>query len=812
MKVSTNWIKSYLPINESPERLSEILTQVGLEVEGSETVETIKGGLKGVVVGEVVTCEKHPDADRLSVTTVNVGTDVLPIVCGAPNVAKGQKVLVATIGTTLFPTEGEPLAIKKGKIRGKESHGMICAADEIGMGTDHSGIMVLREDATIGMPAANYFHLETDTILDVNLTPNRSDATSHLGVSRDLYAYFKTHAEGIELTEPPIAAISNKDVCPIKVVVENTEACPRYSGIYIDSIVVKESPEWLKNRLLSIGVRPINNIVDITNFVLHELGQPLHAFDADKIKGNEIRVKTLADGTDFIALDEQKRTLEDTDLMICDANSNPMCIGGVYGGLDSGVSEQTTAIFLESAHFHAKWIRRSSMHHNLRTDAAKCFEKGSDPNITVFALQRALYLIEELQAGKLRGGLVDIYPTPIMPQKVKVSIRRIQQLIGYDIPKDVILNILDAMNMEVQQLSDDAFEVAVPTNKADVLREADIVEEVLRIYGFDNIPITNQIKTALSAESYSNLHRFRNKVGDYLASVGFFEMMNLSLSSSQLGRDYLHIEDDKQVFLNIGANTALDVMRPSMIFGGLESIVYNQNRQHPDLKFFEFGKTYTKTTEGQFSENEHLTLFMTGKSNAESWLNTDRKESLYFDVKAYTLHILNLLGIKTYQQEVLEQTNEFDFGSIIKRGKSALGAYGRLSDKIRKKYGIKNAVYYATLDLTELFGSLKEQTVQYQEISRFPSVRRDLAFVIDEEVTFDKIVKMTRSICKNYLKEINLFDVYKNKEQLGEGKKSYSVSFHFEDTEKTLEDKYIDQVMERLIQEAEKQLKAIIRK
>ena len=635
MKVSLNWLKDYLDINLSKEEVSELLTDIGLEVEGMEEIESIKGGLKGIVIGHVKECGKHPGADRLSLTKVDVGNgEDLQIVCGAPNVAAGQKVVVATVGTVLYDADGNDFKIKKGKIRGEFSEGMICAEDELGLGNDHSGIIVLPEDVEVGTKACDYFNVENDVVYEIGLTPNRSDATCHTGVAKDLAAALKiNHDHSGEVNMPNVDgfSIDNKDL-PIDVVVENTEACPRYSAISIKGVTIKESPDWLKNRLNAIGVRPISNIVDITNFVLHELGQPLHAFDAEQIKGGKVVVKTLPEGTIFKSLDEIDRKLTATDLMICDGESNGMCIGGVFGGINSGVTDSTKNIFLESAHFNAKWIRRTSTHHLLRTDAAMCFEKGSDPNVTVYALKRAAMLIKELGGGEIASEIVDIYPNIIEKVQVEVSYANVNRLIGVEIPVVDVKAILAAMEMEIVSETETGFTVAVPTNKADVLREADVIEEILRIYGFNKVPISNQIRSAVTLGEKPDRQKIKNTISELLTASGFNEIMAVSLTESRYFKDVLPIEVSELVFVNNTSNMHLDIMRPTMLISGLEAVLHNQNRQNSDLKFYEFGKSYHKK-EDSFEEDSHLTLFMSGLKNEESWLEEDRTQVSYYHFK-----------------------------------------------------------------------------------------------------------------------------------------------------------------------------------
>ncbi len=812
MKLSLNWLKDYVSVDLSPDKISEILTDIGLEVEGMEETESIKGGLRGVVVGEVKTCEKHPNADKLSLTTVDIGEgEPLQIVCGAPNVAAGQKVLVATTGTTLYSPEGEEWKIKKGKIRGVESVGMICAEDELGLGTSHDGIMVLPEEVEVGKAAADHFQVTKDVVYEIGLTPNRSDATSHLGAAKDLAAALKiNYNHSGKVNTPNVAGfkIDNHDL-PIEVIVEDTDACPRYSGISLKNVTIKESPNWLKNKLSSIGVRPINNVVDITNFILHELGQPLHAFDLDKITGRKIIVKKLAEGTPFLALDETERKLSSQDLMICDGEGEAMCIGGVFGGLTSGVSDSTKNIFLESAHFNAGSIRRSSSRHLLRTDAAIVFEKGSDPNLTVFALKRAAILMKELADAEIASDIVDIYPNKIEPRQITVTFHNVKRLIGIDIPHQEIIDILEAMKMEIIHQDDKKFTVAVPTDKADVLREADIIEEILRIYGFNKVPVTNHVNSAISYAQKPDPQEIRNIAANHLVSNGFHEMMALSLSESRYYKEVIPLPEESLVFINNTSNIHLDIMRPMMLISGLEAIVRNQNRSNTDLKLFEFGKSYRKAENG-FVEKEHLTVYLTGKKYPENWLVTGKEDVNFFTLKAHVENILRRFNILRFQSTEFED-EVFDFGLKYHRGKQVLVRFGAIQRSILRKMSIKNDVFYAIFEWEAIMAALANHHINFEPLNKFPTVRRDLALVIDKTVKFTEIVKLAQQTDKKILKEISLFDVYENEEQLGKGKKSYAISFIFENHNKTLKDKEVDKVMKKLIHVFEQKIGSFVR-
>ena len=813
MKLALNWLKEYTDINLPPQKVGEILTDIGLEVEGEEEIESIPGGLAGLVVGQVKECGKHPNADKLSLTKVDVGeAELLQIVCGAPNVAAGQKVVVATVGTLLYPLAGDPFKIKKGKIRGEVSMGMLCAEDEIGLGADHDGIIVLPEAVKVGTLVKDHYELESDYVYEIGLTPNRSDGTNQIGSAKDLAAALKiNYGHSGEVRMPSVAnfKVDNHDL-PIEVTVENTTSCPRYSGVSISGVTIKESPDWLKARLQSIGVRPISNVVDITNFVLHELGQPLHAFDADKITGKKVIVKNLPAGTKFLSLDEVERKLIPTDLMICDGASNGMCIAGVFGGLKSGVTDTTTNIFLEAAHFNAKTTRKTSFHHDLRTDAAKVFEKGSDPNITVYALKRAAQLIKELAGGKIASEIVDIYPTEIKRAEIKVAYKNVERLIGVAIPKEEIRAILEAMEMEILEDGNTHFVVAVPTNKADVTREADLIEEILRIYGFNKVPIPTQVKNSVVATKRPSPQELRNTLGDYLSANGFNEMMAVSLSKSSYSKEILPVPEADLVYVNNTSNITLDVMRPTMLFSGLEAIVHNQNRRSADLKLFESGKTYKKTADG-FKESQHLSLFLTGQKASESWHNTKQAATDFYTLKAYVNNVLARLGMTGFQEDSLKD-DIFAVGYKYFRGQQVVAKFGKVQQKIAKAMGIKSDVYYADINFDALAKASKKHKIAYSELNKFPTVRRDLALVIDNSVRFNDIVRHARKTVKKSLKDINLFDVYTNEDQLGANKKSYAVSFIFEDPTKTLVDKFVDKEMNKLIQAFERNLRAQIRR
>ncbi len=813
MKISYKWLNEYLDASLSVEEMAELLTDIGLEVEGIEQWERVKGGLEGVVVGRVVECGRHPNAERLSLTKVDIGTgELLSIVCGAPNVAAGQKVLVATAGTTLYPVEGEPIKLKRARIRGEVSEGMICAEDELGLGTDHSGIVVLPEDAPVGMPAAEYLELAGDTVFEIGLTPNRSDATSHLGVARDLAAALRVRkGQDVSVRLPDVSAFRpDSQDRPVQVIVEEPAGCPRYSGLTITGVRVGESPQWLKDRLEAIGLRPINNVVDVTNFVLHELGQPLHAFDLDKVAGDTIRVKTLPEGTPFVTLDEVERKLSAEDLMICDGESNPLCIAGVFGGLGSGVTEQTSSVFLESACFNPRWIRRTSRRHQLFTDAAKIFEKGADPNVTVFALKRAALLIRELAGGTIASEVVDVYPEPIAPRRVSVAWAWVSRLIGVELSRKTIERILAALEMPIVEADDQHFTVEVPTNKHDVQRPADVVEEILRIYGFNEVPVSDRMQISLSYEAWPNDATLRQAVSELLAANGFYEMMGLSLSQSRYYQELMPVPEQQLVYIQNTSNAQLDVMRPTMLFSALEAVQHNLNRQRSDLRLFEFGKSYRRTENG-FAEPRHLTLTLTGKRWPESWRFHERADADFFTLKAMVQLVFDRLGVQGFQRRPLE-ADGWSYGLEYHRGPRVLARLGRVSGHILKGMDIDQPVFFAELAWDELTAIARRNKIKFEALDRFPAVRRDLALVIDNSVKFEDIAALARKTARKLLRDLNLFDVYENEARLGKGKKSYAVSFLFQHPDKTLQSKEVDKVMEQLIQAFEQKLGATIRR
>lgn len=814
MKLSYKWLKNYLNLDISPEEVSEILTTIGLEVEGLETVESIKGGLEGVIVGHVITCKKHPDADKLSLTTIDIGEeDHLQIVCGAPNVAVGQKVLVATIGTTLYTKEGEAWKIKKGKIRGLESQGMICAADEVGLGDDHSGIVVLPESTEIGTQAAQHYNLENDVVFEIGLTPNRSDATSHLGVAKDLLAYLKVNKEYDDELKWPSSQhfVTQKTKLNIDVEVISKEACPRYAGITITDITLGESPDWLKNSLKSIGIKSINNIVDITNYVLHEMGQPLHAFDADKINGKKIIVTTLHEGTKFVSLDGAERSLKSDDLMICAGDLNPLCMAGIFGGLESGVTNETKNIFLESAYFDQKYIRRSSTKHNLRTEAAKVYEKGADPNIVVHALKRAASLIRKIAGGNISNQLIDIYPHEINMPEIVVRYQKINDTIGINFKKEEIQHILHSLDMDIKLLDENSILVKVGTNKNDVTREIDVIEEILRIYGLNNVLIPESVKSTISYTSRPDKNEIKEVLSNFISSKGYHEMMGLSLIESKYYKEILPVEEDKLVFINNTSNIHLDIMRPDMLLSGLVTVAYNLNRQQSRLNLFEVGKSYQKNENG-YSEQEYITVFKVGRKQEESWLSTSKNEVDFFDIKNLMDSISKRLGLGNWIEEPSTDLQGLSYGIKWHKGGQPVFEYGEVSKSLLRKMGIKQPVFYGQINLALVLKGLTKSKTTVNEISKFPSIRRDLAIILDKAISFKQILQISKSVDKKILKDVNLFDVYEKEEHVGKGKKSYAVSFIFENSEKTLQDKEVDTILNKINDTLQEKLGAIIRK
>ncbi|MDT0557646.1 phenylalanine--tRNA ligase subunit beta [Ichthyenterobacterium sp. W332] len=807
MKISYNWLKQFIKTDWSPEKTGELLTDLGLEIEGIEPFQSVKGGLEGIVVGEVITCSKHPNADKLKITSVNIGEkEPVQIVCGAPNVDKGQKVPVATIGTTLYTSEGEAWKIKKGKIRGEESYGMICAEDELGLGASHDGIMILDDILEPGTLASEVFEIENDYVFEIGLTPNRADAMSHYGVARDLKAGLLQHEENLELITPSVSAFHlDKRSLKIDVDVLDKEKAPRYCGVTLSGLKVEPSPQWLQNRLKSIGLAPINNIVDATNYVLHELGQPLHAFDAAKISGNTIEVKTLKTGTKFVTLDDVERELHEEDLMICDADK-PMCIAGVFGGIHSGVSETTTSIFLESAYFDPVSVRKTAKRHGLNTDASFRFERGIDPNITEYALKRCALLIMDIAGGELSSDIVDAYPNKIKDFEVRLSFENAKKLIGEEIPRETIKQILTSLDIKVNNVTEAGLGLTVPAYRNDVQREADIIEEVLRVYGYNNISTTEKLNASISYSSKTEDHKIQNVVGNQLAAQGFNEILANSLTSP----DYIELSDHLKAEHNVEMlnplSNDLAVMRQSLLFSGLEAISHNINRRQLDLKLFEFGKTYHNYNERE--EHKHLTLFTSGNRTTESWLESTQKSDFFY-FKGIIIALLERLGITNAKGSPLKN-DMLSEGLQLGFGKIKLVEFGLVTRKILKSFGIDQEVLFADFNWDNILQVISAKTVKVTEISKYPEVRRDFALLVDETVSFENIYTIAKQTEKKVLKDINLFDVYQG-EKLPKGKKSYAVSFMLQDEAKTLTDKQIDKIMQKLQGNFEKQLGAELR-
>lgn len=820
MNISYNWLKEYLDFDLQPEEVAEALTSIGLETGSVEEVQTIKGGLEGLVIGEVLTCEVHPNSDHLHVTTVNVGSgEPLQIVCGAPNVAAGQKVVVAVNGTKLYDGDKE-FTIKRSKLRGVESNGMICAEDEIGVGTDHSGIIVLPDSAGVGTPAKEYYNVKSDYVLEVDITPNRVDATSHYGVARDLAAYLKQHGKPAELKRPSVDNFQiDVDAPAITIEVQNTEACPRYSGITIKNVTVKESPEWLQNKLRTIGLRPINNVVDITNFILHGLGQPMHAFDAGKIKGNKIIVRPAHTGDKFVTLDGVERTLTDRDLMICNSEE-PMCIGGVFGGLDSGVTEQTTDVFLESANFHPTWIRKTARRFGLNTDSSFRYERGLDPNVTIYILKYAAMLVKELAGGQITGAIQDIYPKVFEPYKVSLTYEKINSLTGKVIPVETVKSIVQSLEMNITEETPEGLHLEVPVYRIDVQRDVDVIEDILRIYGYNNVEFTEHVKSSLSYKTPTDhSYAMENLISEQLTGCGFNEILNNSLTRSAYYEKLTTYPAEHCVMLMNPLSADLNCMRQTLLFGGLESIEHNSKRKNDNIRFYEFGNCYTYTQENkkegetlaQFDEDYRLGLWLCGYRVENNWAHANESSSVY-ELKAYVENILVRLGINVKKLIFGNLSNDiYDAGlSITTPAGKTIGTLGIVNHKIRKAMDIDMDVYYAELDWKALMKETKKNKVTYTELSKYPSVKRDLALLIDKSVQFAEIQKIATESERKLLKDVVLFDVYEGK-NLPAGKKSYAVSFILEDETKTLNDKQIDAIMKKIQTNLEQKLGAQLR-
>ncbi|MCM4168339.1 Phenylalanine--tRNA ligase beta subunit [Arenibacter antarcticus] len=808
MKISYNWLKQFLKIDWDSQKTAELLTDLGLEVEGISAFESIKGGLKGIVVGEVMTCIKHPNADKLKLTTVDIGLEQpLQIVCGAPNVAVGQKVPVATIGTTLYTKEGEAWVIKKGKIRGEESHGMICAEDELGIGEGHEGILVLSDTLKPGTLCSEIFDVENDEVFEIGLTPNRADAMSHFGVARDLKAGFKQKDIHKELITPPISNfnIINRSL-KIDVEVEKSELAPRYCGITISNLIVQPSPDWLKNRLRAIGITPKNNVVDATNYVLHELGQPLHAFDAAKIKGNKIIVKTLPKGTKFTTLDGVERTLSEEDLMICDTEK-PLCIAGVFGGENSGVTEYTNSIFLESAFFNPVSVRKTAKRHGLSTDASFRFERGIDIDNVEYCLKRAALLIHEITGGDVTSDIVDIYPKKKDDYHVFLTFDKINKLIGQDIPKDTIKSILASLDIKVKNVTESGLGLSIPFYRVDVQREVDVIEEILRIFGYNNVEFTEKLNASIAPTSKFEDYKIQNIIGDLLAAKGFNEILANSLTSPLYNKLTADIKEEQTISMLNPLSTDLSVMRQSMLFTGLEAVEHNTNRRMHNLKFFEFGKTYHQYPENR-EEKKHLSLVVTGNRAEDNW-TTPTKKSDFFYLKSIVVSILTRLGLPEFQSEPTDRTI-FSEGISLKIEGHEIVSLGIVEKSVATEFDIKEEVLYADFNWDTILELILNNQIVFKEITKYPEVKRDYALLVNENISFKQIYDIALQTENNFLKSVNLFDVYTGK-SLPDGKKSYAVSYTLRNEEATLTDKQIDGIMNKLLKRYQEDLGAELR-
>jgi len=810
MKISFNWLKTYVDTDLSAEEVGKILTDTGLEVESVEKIEAVKGGLEGVVVGEVITCEKHPDADKLKVTTIDIGSgELLQIVCGAPNVAVGQKVPVALVGTTLYPNPEENFKIKVSKIRGVESFGMLCAEDELGIGASHDGIMVLDPSLKPGIPVAKVLELEDDYELEIGLTPNRADAMGHVGVARDLVAFLNYHhKQGTKVKYPEINDFKVTDSLAVSVSVEDTLACPRYTGTTIKNVKIKPSPAWLRKRLRAVGLSPINNVVDVTNFVMRELGTPLHAFDVTALNG-KIVVKTATEGDKFTTLDGVERTLRSSDLMITNG-ADHLCIAGVFGGLHSGIKENTTDVFLESAYFEPVSVRKTARGHGLNTDASFRFERGVDPDLTLFALKRAALLIQEVAGGEIAMELVDVYPSPMSSNQVTFRLDKCNRVIGNELPKADVLEILASLDIKVKEDRGDEFLLDVPAYRVDVTREADVIEEVLRIYGFNNVELPSKLNSSIGKFPDPDPERIQEVISEMLVGRGFTEIMNNSLTSAQYATKYAKgsVRDSWNVELLNPLSQELDVMRQTLLFGALQVVEHNQNRQHPDLKLFEFGKVYHKYTNG-FQENKRLILVISGSRETEQW-NAEKGNVSFYDAKEIVLNLIQRLGLNEFLKESAIEESLFADGVRLSLLKRNIGEIGWISPEMKKHFGLRNDVFIADLDWDVLVDSLKLAKIKYKELPKTFAVRRDFSLLLNKSVGFNDIEVLAKGCEKKLLQEVGLFDVYEGK-NLEEGKKSYAVSFTFQDQETTLNDQQIDAIMDKIRLELETKLDAQLR-
>ena len=808
MKISYNWLKQFLKLDWEAEKTGELLTNLGLEVEGISQFESVPGSLEGIVVGHVLSCEKHPDADRLKLTTVDIGLEKpVQIVCGAPNVAEGQMVPVATIGSTLYTNEGETLKIKKGKIRGVESHGMICAEDELGLGDNHDGIMILSEGLIPGTACSEIFKIEKDEVFEIGLTPNRADAMSHHGVARDLKAGLIQRDIHTELITPSVSNfnVENRSL-KIDVSVENNNLAPRYCGVTLSNLIVQPSPDWLKNRLRAIGLSPINNVVDATNYVLHELGQPLHAFDADRIQGKKIIVKTLPSGTKFMTLDGEERILDEEDLMICDGEK-PMCIAGVFGGINTGVTENTKSIFLESAYFDPVSVRKTAKRHGLNTDASFRFERGVDINSVEYCLRRAALLIREIAGGDITSDIIDLYPRKKDDYQVFLSFEKIETLIGQKIPADTIKSILASLDIKVKNSTESGLGLLIPFYRVDVQREVDVIEEILRVYGYNNIDSKEKLNASIASSSKFEDHKLEKLIGDLLASRGFYEILTNSLTTPDYDNLLDNDSEKSRVSILNPLSTDLSVLRQTMLFNALETVSYNINRKKQNLNFFEFGKTY-QYTKSKYVESKHLSLIVTGIRNENSWISPSKPTDFYF-LKAAVELVLERLGITNYES-FSKQNDIFLEGLSLKKNKTELVSFGMIQKAILKEFDIKQDVFYADFNWDALSEIIRKNEIIFEKISRFPEVKRDLALLLDTGISFDEIKTIAYDTERNLLKNITLFDVYTGK-NLPPEKKSYALGFTIGDPRKTLTDKQIDRIMKKLQQRFEKELGAELR-
>jgi phenylalanyl-tRNA synthetase beta chain len=820
MNISYNWLKEYVDFSLTPDEVAAALTSIGLETDAVEEVQTVKGGLEGLVIGEVLTCEDHPNSDHLHITTVDLGGgEPVRIVCGAPNVAAGQKVVVATVGTVLYSGE-EHFTIKKSKIRGVESSGMICAEDEIGIGDSHDGIIVLPPEAVPGTLAKDYYRIKSDYLMEVDITPNRADGSSHYGVARDLYAYLVQNGHPTALHKPEVDrfTVDNRQ-SDIRVTVENKAACPRYAGVSVKGVTVKESPDWLQDKLRTVGLRPINNVVDITNYILHAFGQPLHCFDADKIAGNVVRVKTLPEGTPFVTLDGVERKLSAGDLMICSEEA-PICIAGVFGGLASGATEETRNVFIESAYFHPTWVRKTARRHGLNTDASFRFERGVDPNAVIYCLKLAAMMVKEIAGGTISSDIKDVYDEPVRDFTVNLSYQKVDALIGKHIPAETIKRIVTSLEMKIREETDEGVTLSVPPYRVDVQRDVDVIEDILRIYGYNNVEIPETLHSSLTTRGEEDKsHRLQNLISEQLVGCGFNEIMNNSLTRAAYYDGLKSFPAEHSVMLLNPLSADLNAMRQTLLFGGLESIARNTNRRHADLKFFEFGNCYAFDKEKKYpakalaayTEEYHLGLWVTGKRVANAWAHADEDSSVY-ELKAYIENILVRLGLERRKLVIGHPEDDLFSAalSVHTHGGKRLAVFGVVSGKIQKAFDIDHQVYFADLDWKELMRATRSVKVGYRELSRFPAVRRDLALLVDRNVRFAEIEKIAYETEKALLREVSLFDVYEGK-NLEAGKKSYAVSFVLQDESQTLTDKVIDRIMSKLVKNLEDKLGAKLR-